>query len=491
MTCTHDKRPKMTVNVSLCGSIPRSEMASLSSNPQGDRGSSLGHTNGTGSEVNLDTTNSSTEVPQPQPACHEGSKCSSETSFTTTHSETAFSKYNQSICSSEQTLTIAAQRLSELQASEPGPGVPGSQSENMLRVVAPFQAVEPPHWAVAARGDAHLEPVCELKSIHPPVDLTSRPYFRIGRSPTSDVQLMHATSSRRHAVLFHHPNGACYIVDCGSAHGTFVNGVRVRSTVTRPAGNNIEGDMVVPFRVRRGSLVRFGGPGAPTFILKSFSVGLSSLIRDLGSVSEVPSSMPNLEDYNEDETKSSVWTSRRKETDAAVVLFNTRINAVGGDPQLSNNGYNYVANISTESLPELGIEEDELMRSPKRQISPCTNEPRSKRRCLSEISGDGSKVVSPSISPLRSLPEEDSKFGPELPPPPPLTSTFTSSLPRKLKRKQKRRRVTFSGEKPEHVFAPSVTPDELSDDDSIGIVSPVQTTSIFVSFPPTTPRTLS
>lgn len=101
------------------------------------------------------------------------------------------------------------------------------------------------------------------------MDLTRQSSFRVGRSPNSHVQLHHATSSRRHAMLFHHSNGSCYVVDCGSAHGTFVNGKRISG----PAN----GGVVIPHKVRRGALVRFGGPGAPTFIMKSFSFRLQDI----------------------------------------------------------------------------------------------------------------------------------------------------------------------------------------------------------------------
>ena len=40
--------------------------------------------------------------------------------------------------------------------------------------------------------------------------------------------------------------------------------------------------MVIPHRVRRGALIRFGGPGAPCFVLKSFAVGFDALVKDLG-----------------------------------------------------------------------------------------------------------------------------------------------------------------------------------------------------------------
>mmetsp|Transcript_22155 Transcript_22155/g.51096 ORF Transcript_22155/g.51096 Transcript_22155/m.51096 type:complete len:364 (+) Transcript_22155:306-1397(+) len=166
--------------------------------------------------------------------------------------------------------------------------------------------LEPPQWAVPARGDARLEPVCEAVGSHSKVDLTSRSFFRVGRSPGSDVQLLHNTSSRRHALLFHHPNGSCYVVDCGSSHGTYVNGVRVQSA---PSGS-----MVVPHRVRRGSLIRFGGPGAPSFVLKSYSVGFSSMVKDL----EEPSSTPTLS------------PSRRSDHPVVDTVMPTRIAPIGG-----------------------------------------------------------------------------------------------------------------------------------------------------------------
>lgn len=70
-------------------------------------------------------------------------------------------------------------------------------------------------------------------------------------------------------MIFHHDNGSCYLVDCGSAHGTFVNGNRVQSPP--------KGGVVIPYKVRRGSIIRFGGPGAPQFMLKSFTFELDEL----------------------------------------------------------------------------------------------------------------------------------------------------------------------------------------------------------------------
>lgn len=169
----------------------------------------------------------------------------------------------------------------------------------------PPTTYEAPSWAVPANGEARLEPVCDSVDRQEPVDLTSRSVFRIGRSPQSDVHLMHVTSSRRHAMLFHHSNGSCYLVDCGSAHGTYINGVRV---VSSPNDSNV----VVPTKVRRGSIVRFGGPGAPSYMLKSFSF-------DLDEMRESPEPLVNM-------IPSSIPPSPIL---SAMVLHNTRLNSLG------------------------------------------------------------------------------------------------------------------------------------------------------------------
>lgn len=179
---------------------------------------------------------------------------------------------------------------------------PGTTTSTIGRPPTMYEA---PSWAVPANGETRLEPVCDSVDRQVPVDLTSRAVFRIGRSPQSDVHLMHVTSSRRHAMLFHHSNGSCYLVDCGSAHGTYINGVRVVST---PNDSNV----VVPTRVRRGSIVRFGGPGAPSYMLKSFSFDLDEMREGPGpTVNMIQTSFP-----------SSPILS-------AMVQHNTRLNSLG------------------------------------------------------------------------------------------------------------------------------------------------------------------
>ena len=235
------------VNVRLCGSIPRTEMDAESLKHQQQQ-----------------------YLSQPPPL-----ESSSSTMMTDNDS------IAQQLCS----------QLSNIQ----------QQQQQAPATASRLPTFEPPSWAVPASGEARLEPVCDSVNRQGPVNLTSQAVFRIGRSPQSDVHLKHATSSRRHAMIFHHTNGSCYLVDCGSAHGTYVNGVRVESAP--------QGGVVVPHKVRRGSLIRFGGPGAPAFMLKSFTFELDEMAE--APVSSNPTLMP------------------ATPTTMAVVEHNTRFNALG------------------------------------------------------------------------------------------------------------------------------------------------------------------
>jgi FHA domain len=288
-TCSQDTTAlplsPVRVDVRLCGSIPRSDMP----HQLGLRGAPCPLSDLTSSDLNLAAANGS--------------------------SSDASTLLKSSSCDGPVGKLVAQQRSMA--------GIPDDVSP-------PALIYEPPSWAVPARGEARLEvcsvpslatrhdctchaashssdvvvsllqPVCEALGRQTSVDLTARSSFRIGRSPQSDVQLNHGTSSRRHALLFHHANGSCYLVDCGSAHGTYVNGVRITSPPN--------GGIVIPHKVRRGAMIRFGGPGAPCFVLKSFSFQLDELSND---------------------TLEHAYSAFGSHCDSSVVQKNTRLNALG------------------------------------------------------------------------------------------------------------------------------------------------------------------
>lgn len=253
--------------------------------------------------------------------------------------------------------------FSTLSKSSVYDGLSGIVAQNPSRIPSDFPQqpplYEPPSWAVPARGEARLEPVCEALGRQTSVDLTAKSAFRVGRSPQCDVQLHHGTSSRRHALLFHHSNGSCYIVDCGSAHGTYVNGVRITSPP--------KGGVVIPHKVRRGAMIRFGGPGAPCFVLKSFSFNLQELTSD-------------------DTNAVSV-----DDNASAVVQKNTRLNALG-QTAMDSVRLSVLNTTSKRSFDSLeGVETVDEPCS-KRQRLRCSSPPLSPQEPL--------RLVSPSSPPL-------------------------------------------------------------------------------------------
>jgi len=67
----------------------------------------------------------------------------------------------------------------------------------------------------------------------------SQPRTLIGAGSQADVQLTHATVSRRHAVLTLKDDGTIWIDDGGSRNGTFLGVERVREPTLVPDGANI------------------------------------------------------------------------------------------------------------------------------------------------------------------------------------------------------------------------------------------------------------
>ncbi len=330
-------------------------------------------------------------------------------------------------------------------------------------------------------------------------------------------------------MLFHHPNGSCYIADCGSAHGTYINGVRINS--------NSSG-RVIPHRLKRGAMVRFGGPGSPSYVLKSFSTSFDSLARNvtgqavemkvfeeqstdtMNGASDTPTLAPSKA------TRLMLNTSSQDASISGLVKFNTRMNALGGPSALKNSNLS----AAKEALDKFSVSKNEDLQQLIRQCPSVLKrsfeqldqtlqlqESTAKRRRLFatqpviELNAEDSilPVVSPSRSSTTFQPldirasvntildssstiaispvNEDSTSNPYFDV---SCRTFSFSdsltdLPPLLKTK-KSKKVHFSDEKPELFYPPSVTPDFSSDDeDDTNAVS----CNTRVSLNPLTPRT--
>lgn len=138
-----------------------------------------------------------------------------------------------------------------------------------------------------------------------------------------------------------------------------MNGVRVASPTLQQGSDQAT---AVPHRVRKGSLIRFGGTGAPTFVLRSFTTSLEVLVSELntgktsnhssscivpapvGSHSPTKSGSPAKgEQPSLSPTLSPTKPTRNKEEkveacspETALVELNTRVNALGGGASLSD-----------------------------------------------------------------------------------------------------------------------------------------------------------
>jgi len=82
--------------------------------------------------------------------------------------------------------------------------------------------------------------------------------------------------------------------------------------------------------VKKGALIRFGGVGVPSYILKSFSVGLASLVKEL-EISEVFTCTSNIiedEPVLSPKRSLSSYTQSGSISNDALLIVNTRLNAM-------------------------------------------------------------------------------------------------------------------------------------------------------------------
>lgn len=289
-----------------------------------------------------------------------------------------------------------------------------------------------------------------------PIHLTKRVSFYFGRSPSNDIELHHRTSSRRHAAMFHHPSGACYLMDFRSAHGTYINGNRLP-----PAA---------PVRIRRGSLIRFGGVGAPCFILKCFSADLNKLVHDLSGVANAFSrgSMSREFWLLHQQTKKSGVACIRGESGmacivdeqdaptAALVLLNTRLNSVGG-----------IATLTKEDR-HIALEASEWLHKKLYSSHSLSRKRTSSVILLDQNDRDAHLLTTKRVKISPSSPIT-------LPPPKYNTSVdnpknmviprYISSALNQRKKTNAPSRVSLNVESPTFIYPVAVTPDELSSEE--------------------------
>ena len=102
--------------------------------------------------------------------------------------------------------------------------------------------------------------------------------FTVGRAPDRDLVLSHPYVSRKHAEIVF-DEGAFFVVDMGSRHGTFVNGMRVDRQ-----------------RLSTNDAIHFGSIDGPVLRFDSQVGGSHSTIRDLlGQIQSISAPNSDLE----------------------------------------------------------------------------------------------------------------------------------------------------------------------------------------------------
>lgn len=85
----------------------------------------------------------------------------------------------------------------------------------------------PPDWAIEPRSGVYSLEVIKDGQIIDRIHLNRRRHIFGRQHQTCDFVLDHQSISRQHAVVVPHKNGSIFVIDLGSAHGTFVANERL------------------------------------------------------------------------------------------------------------------------------------------------------------------------------------------------------------------------------------------------------------------------
>ncbi|KAF8410890.1 hypothetical protein HHK36_003427 [Tetracentron sinense] len=86
---------------------------------------------------------------------------------------------------------------------------------------------QPPDWAIEPRSGVYYLEVMKDREVLDRINLDKRRHIFGRQFPMCDFVLDHQSVSRQHAAVVPHKNGSIYVIDLGSAHGTFVANERL------------------------------------------------------------------------------------------------------------------------------------------------------------------------------------------------------------------------------------------------------------------------
>ncbi|MCL7029729.1 hypothetical protein MKW94_007444 [Papaver nudicaule] len=104
---------------------------------------------------------------------------------------------------------------------------PESTAQHLTQVGGGQSNWQPPDWAIEPRPGVFFLEVTKDGEVLDRINLDKRRHIFGRQFPVCDFVLDHQSVSRQHAAVVPHKNGSIYVIDLGSAHGTFVANERL------------------------------------------------------------------------------------------------------------------------------------------------------------------------------------------------------------------------------------------------------------------------
>ncbi|XP_051133961.1 protein phosphatase 1 regulatory inhibitor subunit PPP1R8 homolog [Andrographis paniculata] len=141
----------------------------------------------------------------------------------------------------------------------PDPGTNAALTQQVTQVGGGQSSWQPPDWAIEPRPGVYYLDVVKEGEVIGQINLDKRKHIFGRQFHTCDFVLDHQSVSRQHAAVVPHKNGSIYVIDLGSAHGTFVANERLTKDT--------------PVELESGQSLRFAA-STRTYILRKNNAAL-------------------------------------------------------------------------------------------------------------------------------------------------------------------------------------------------------------------------
>ncbi|GAV84875.1 FHA domain-containing protein [Cephalotus follicularis] len=150
---------------------------------------------------------------------------------------------------------------------EEGPAV--GQTQQVTQIGGGQSTWQPPDWAIEPRPGVYYLQVLKDGEVLDRINLDRRRQIFGRQIHTCDFVLDHQSVSRQHAAVIPHKSGSIYVIDLGSAHGTFVANERLTkdTPVELEVGQSLRfAASTRSYILRKNDAALFPRPPSPTEI---------------------------------------------------------------------------------------------------------------------------------------------------------------------------------------------------------------------------------